>query len=446
MLLGGDYTGFFYLLGGYNKIMRSGIILNQDNNTKTDIFQNAFSSDSMEKEALDLFKDLLFEDLSLCMKAAGAMSGSIFLFDKDQNELVLAIAKNSNHINLEGSRKKLGEGISGKVALERRPLLVKDIENEIFYYDTPKYDHYQSKSFLSIPLEYSGDLIGVVNITDKSTGIPFNDEDLLRVLNISKYLGISIASLNNFLEKQKLLVNSLTREIETLKDSMNQSKKFSSLGKLVGNFVHEINNPLDGIIRYINLTLNCLDDKEVAKKYLSETKEGLSRITVLVRSLLDFCWSLTPQKRKIDINRSIEEVLYLFKNNTMLHNIVTDKKFALNLPKVVDSGLKIVFTNIIKNAYHSMKEKGGVLTIETSLKKNYLEFRFSDTGIGIPANIQGKIFDPFFTTKRMGEGTGLGLAITKEIIENYNGKVELISKENEGATFIIQIPFIKESV
>ncbi|MCK5289065.1 MAG: HAMP domain-containing histidine kinase, partial [Candidatus Omnitrophica bacterium] len=59
---------------------------------------------------------------------------------------------------------------------------------------------------------------------------------------------------------------------------------------------------------------------------------------------------------------------------------------------------------------------------------------------------QGKIFDPFFTTKRMGEGTGLGLAITKEIIENYNGKVELISKKNKGTTFIIQIPYIKESV
>ncbi len=416
--------------------------MNIDNIIKTDILKSVFSSDIMEKEALKSFKDLLFQDLSLCMKAVGALSGSIFLFDKVQNELVLAIAKNNNHIDLEGARKRLGEGISGKVALDRRPLLVKNIENEIFYDYRPKYDHYQSKSFLSIPLEYSGDLIGVVNITDKSTGIPFDDEDLIRVLNISKYLGISIASLNNFLEKQKVLVCSLIREVETLKESINQSKKFSSLGKLVGNFVHEINNPLDGIIRYINLSLDCIEDKETAKKYLSETKEGLSRITGLVKSLLDFCWSLTPQKRKIDINMAIEEALFLLKNDIMSHNISIDKKFSLNLPKIVDSGLKIVFTNIIKNACHAMKLKGGTMTIHTSLKNNYLEIKFSDTGTGIPRDIQGKIFDPFFTTKRMGEGTGLGLAITKEIVENSNGKVAVISEIDKGAAFIIQIPFI----
>jgi len=386
------------------------------------------------------WKDFLTLSLERCMQAVGAGSGSIFLLDDDKKDLILAIARSGESLGLEGTRASLGDRIAGRVALKGEPLLVKDIDKEPSLKSVPRFNHYKSKSFLSAPLESSGELIGVINLTDKPAGRAFNDKDLHAVLINCRYVGTALHILKRYLDNQKDLNQEFAKELEGLKRSVEGHKKFSSLGKFVGGLVHEINNPLDGVIRYVNLTLDSLKEDDISKEYLLEAKKGLNRIAKFVRSLLDFSWSLSSSGREADINKAVEECLFQFSQKFTSYNIRVEKMFCPDLPKMPDYGLKIIFNNIIKNAVEAMEVRGGFLRISTVLVNGGLEIVFADTGKGIPVEVQGKIFDPFFTTKNMGEGSGLGLAISSEILDRYQGKISVESQENLGATLRITLP------
>jgi signal transduction histidine kinase len=285
----------------------------------------------------------------------------------------------------------------------------------------------------------------VVNITDKYEDAVFDDRDLSVVVTTFKQLGFALYSLNNYLKKQNAINEQLRKEIDELKESVEQGKKFSSLGKLVGGLVHEINNPLDGIIRYLNLSLDCMEEEGSSKEYLLEAKKGVSRIAQFVRSLLDFTWSLSSHLTEIDVNQMLEEALFLFNYYFTSYNIHLEKNLSADMPRVAArEGIKIVFNNIIRNACEAMKQTGGTFTVSTCVKNGKVEICFTDTGRGIPQDIKDRIFEPFFTTKNMGEGSGLGLAICQEIVQSYQGKISVRSKEGKGTVFLIQLPRIKE--
>ncbi|MFH1771997.1 MAG: ATP-binding protein [Candidatus Omnitrophota bacterium] len=383
-----------------------------------------------------------FLNLSLArfLSLVGARSGSIFLLDEKKKVLVLAVSENSRGMRLEGITKKIGEGISGKVALSRTPLLVKDINASPYLTYSSEIDRYQSNSFLSCPLEFSGDLVGVINITDRVGGEAFCDEDLLSVFNICKYLGIAIHSLKRHLENQQQLTRTLKNQVDAMHRTIEHSRNFSSLGKLAGGFVHELNNPLDGIIRYVNLAFDHSAEDSVVRQYLMEAKQGLNRIVNIVRALLDFSWNISGSNTFIDINKAIQECLFMAGDILEAYNIKVERNLFSDVPKVPDYRLKIVFTNLIKNACFAMNEKGGIIRIKTRLSGGCIEISFSDTGRGIPQAIQEKIFEPFFTTKNIGEGAGLGLAICCETVKRYEGTISVESKVNEGAVFLIRLP------
>ncbi|MBN2121197.1 MAG: GAF domain-containing sensor histidine kinase [Candidatus Omnitrophica bacterium] len=385
-------------------------------------------------------KDFLGTNLDRCMQAVNARSGSIFLLDRSRKELVLEVIKNGKKQKLEGLRAKLGEGVSGKVAVKRKPLLVKNIDREPSLKAKTNGGRYKSKSFLSVPLEASGNLIGVVNLNDKSKDLPFSDKDLNTVSIICKYLGSALSSLMMYLETQKQINEDLSKELVDSKKDIDRYKKFSSLGKFVGGLVHEINNPLDGVIRYINLSLDSAQDDTVLREYLLEAKKGMTRIAKFVRSLLDFSWSLSSPGMLVDVNKALYECLFQFQHHFRVYNIATDKYFSDNLPRIPDYGLKIVFNNLIKNACEAMKEKGGTFIVSTYQVRDSIVITFKDTGPGIKPEVQDKIFDPFFTTKSMGEGSGLGLAISYEIISRYAGQISLESTPQAGTTFTVTLP------
>lgn len=385
-------------------------------------------------------KDFLSLSLDRCMKAVDADSGSVFLLDGRAKDLVLEVSKNGSNIDLRGTRINLGESVVGRVALSKQAFLVEDIDSDPLFSSKPRYSHYKTKSFISVPLGFSGNLIGVMNFTDKKAGAIFDDRDLEMALDICKNLGIAIYSLKHYLKEQANENKKLKNELQSLRKTVASSKKFSSLGKLVGGLVHEINNPLDGVMRYVNLTSKCIDEGNVAREYLGEVKKGLNRIATFVRSLLDFSWSLSHQDgEEINVNRTIEESLLVFNHYTVRHKVEVKKIFDPLIPKIPDYRLKIVFNNIIKNSCEAMKG-GGVLTIYTSYDEGKIKIIFKDTGSGIPIDIQERIFEPFFTTKSMGEGSGLGLAISDEIVQRYKGDIRVESVKGEGTLFIIHLP------
>ncbi len=388
-------------------------------------------------------KDFLALGLAQCMHGAQALSGSIFVYNKKSNELVIEVSKNSRGISLEGIKLKVGEGVAGSVALNKKPLLVRDTTLASLVQEPSRNYNYASRSFVCVPWEHSGNLLGVINLTDRISGETFSNADLNKVLNISRDLGGIMHSLKSYADNQRIIIKELQQDIDTLQKGLEHAKKFSSLGKLAGGFVHELNNPLDGIIRYVNLAHDNLEEDGVVQEYLVEAKEGLSRVVKIVRSLLDFSWNLSQTLSRVDVNRAIDEGLFMMYDRLRLSGVKVIKNFSPHMPMIPDYRLKLVFVNLIKNACIAMSE-GGLLHIATVVCDDRIDISISDTGSGIPTEIQDKIFEPFFTTKQIGEGAGLGLAICYETIQRYQGQIKVISNPGEGATFLISLPILQD--
>ena len=392
-------------------------------------------------------KDLFPVSLNKTLDFLSAERGSILLLDLTNDELILKIARGQEeNLNRLGNiKQKIGEGISGMVAQERKPLLVKNInKDKRFKNNHNRLNHYKTSSFLSVPLFIKDTLIGVINITDKTSKKTFSQEEMDYLLIISNCISFVFerVKLMEEIKTQKEKIERLSFDKSYLDKQLNLAKKFASLGKISSGIAHEINNPLDGVIRYTNLCLERFKDGEVVKEYLSEVKGGLHRITNIIRSFLEFSrHHNTAIKSMIDINKAIDESLTsISKNISIKNNLTVTKNYSQDLPEIIDKGIKHVFINLIKNACEAMGERGGILTIDSRKNNEFIEVGINDTGCGIPQENMPRIFEPFFTTKPIDKGAGLGLALCYDIIERYNGNIGVESKTGKGTTFTISIP------
>ena len=372
------------------------------------------------------------------MSILRAECGSIFIFDNDKKELILNTFYNSHELNIVQRRQKIGEGIAGKVADTKKAVLVKDIDfDDRFQHNG--FTHYRTNSFMSIPLLSPRGLLGILNISDKSNREPFSDKDFAFVVMLCRYACI-IA--DNLASSERLI-----QEKEAFNDEKKLLEKYATVGKLAAGIVHEVNNPLDGIIRYTNMLLTKINLDAVAREYLLEIKKGLNRIAKTTKSLLEFSHQVNSDSEKIksfvSINELMQDSLDVFKNKIAVHNIQVNSTLANNLPRIADFGISHVCINIIKNAIDAMPE-GGILEISSSLNNGAVFLKFKDSGRGIPEEIKARIFEPFFTTKTIINGTGLGLAISHEIIAKYGGKIEFQSQLGKGTEFTVLLP--KENI
>jgi K+-sensing histidine kinase KdpD len=375
-----------------------------------------------EKVNEETLKELLHLALREIMSVLGADSGSLFLFDYTRNDLVLDLLYNDSALNVRGLRQQIGQGVAGKVADIKEPVLVKDIKSD-FRFKRNGYRHYRTDSFISIPLMTEKGLIGVINIADKHDRKPFEAKDLDFASSICKFATLALDRPEK-LDKKKVLL-----------------EKYASLGKLAAGVVHEINNPLDGIIRYTNMLLGRLENSSAEREYLLEVQKGLARISNISRSLLEFSHLVNSEglhnKKFVDIHDIIEESLVsvISKYGGTIQVV---RNYNKSLPRILDIGLSHVFGNIITNAYDAMGGKG---KLEITTDKNYsmVKISFKDSGFGIPDEIKDRIFEPFFTTKPI-KGTGLGLAICNEIISKYHGAIEVHSSNGDGSIFNVLIP------
>jgi len=385
------------------------------------------------KDVRNLVKNLLSETLRDIMSIVKADRGSLFLFDSKTKRLVLDAFYGVNNLNPGGIEHRIGEGVSGKVVSIKTPVLVKDINYDLRFMRPNAYK-YVTNSFISIPLFDSHGLLGVLNIADKSSGKPFSEKDLTFAVTLCRYACLLA---DNLLHSERL---------KQERDDFNRHKqileKYASVGKLAAGIVHEVNNPLDGIIRYTNMLLFQMEKNLISKEYLVEIKKGLNKIANITKSLREFSRQVNSERSGeniyVYVDSLIENALEVF-NVALKNNIKVEKRFKTPVPRVKDLGLSHVFINIIKNALDAMPQ-GGKLEISIDVNGAGMEIRFSDTGRGVPEEIKERIFEPFFTTKSAEEGTGLGLAISKEIVNKYEGRISVQSVCGKGSAFAVLIP------
>ncbi|MDP3703158.1 MAG: ATP-binding protein [Candidatus Omnitrophota bacterium] len=229
-------------------------------------------------------------------------------------------------------------------------------------------------------------------------------------------------------------------EVATLERRLHRAEYQASIGKLARGIAHELNSPLDGVLRYTHLALEQLPEDSPVREYLLHVKEGLDRMVRAVRAFLEFSRQVTtPVSRVAHLNKLIEDALLLIQHRAKFQQVRVVTNFDASLPEVLDGGLQHAIVNLVKNAFDAMPH-GGTLTITTRCGEAHVDVDIEDTGSGIPEEIRSRVFEPFFSTKPIHQGSGLGLIIAKEVVERSGGTIEFTSQAGVGTTFRIHVP------
>ena len=235
----------------------------------------------------------------------------------------------------------------------------------------------------------------------------------------------------------------ITQERRLQRELM-QQEKMAAIGMLAGGVAHEINNPLGGLIAFVQLMKKDAPNSEHLMSDLCEVEDAAKRCKKIVADLLDFSrMSRDGELHFVDINNIIKKTATLMRSDFKKQKIDFNFDACPQLPPVMglSDRLQQVVLNLMTNACHAMSQ-GGTLTAKTNIDKesDNIIVRIKDTGDGIPDEVKGSIFDPFFTTKEQGKGTGLGLSISYRIIKEHGGKIEFSSEVGVGTEFILWLP------
>lgn len=239
------------------------------------------------------------------------------------------------------------------------------------------------------------------------------------------------------------------------KENANQASilhqdKMMSLGRLAASVVHEINNPLSGILNYLRLMTRILkrgplqeNHREKFQEYLDLVEKETSRCSNIISNLLTFSRKSEPSFDQVNIDELLARCLILSQHKLDMNNIDLVHSVNPGIPPVLGdfNQLQQCIINLIFNAIDAMTD-GGTLTLEGGYDAvdDRVTIIVKDSGTGISQENLSHIFEPFFTTKDEGYGVGLGLSTVFGIIERHNGTVSADSKPGKGAVFKIQLP------
>lgn len=255
-----------------------------------------------------------------------------------------------------------------------------------------------------------------------------------------------------------------------------QSEKMASIGQLAAGVAHEINNPigyvhsnLGSLQEYLRSLFTLIEAYERALRapdpkalipeiddirnrfdidfisrdlpqLMAESREGIERVTRIVRDLKDFSYSGREESWKlVDLHSGLESTINIIWNE-LKYKVTLERHYG-NLPLVecLPSELNQVYMNLLLNAGQAIGERGTIV-VSTGQDGEEVWIEFKDSGAGIAADLLQRIFDPFFTTKPVGSGTGLGLSISYGIVNKHHGRIDVSSVVGEGSTFRIVIP------
>jgi PAS domain S-box-containing protein len=244
-------------------------------------------------------------------------------------------------------------------------------------------------------------------------------------------------------------IQKLEREMDDQARILHQDKMMS-LGRLAASVVHEINNPLSGILNYLRLMIRILQQGapsqehiEKFQRYLNLVETEISRCSQIVSGLLSFSRMSPPDFGQVDIEALLQRSILLSRHRLELSNIRIESGIQPNIPPVIGdfNQLQQCIINLIFNALDAMP-KGGKLNLDGryDADKDRVIITVEDSGPGIAPENRAHIFEPFFTTKKDGHGVGLGLSTVYGIIERHNGTVNVENQPGGGAIFMLMLP------
>jgi signal transduction histidine kinase/DNA-binding response OmpR family regulator len=532
-------------------------------------------------------KELLTQIMELATKVIGARSGSVMLLDVDKNCLRIKASIGIKDEIVQTTELPLGSSIAGSVAQTGKPVKIENIETDPEFRRKAK-SRYESKSLLSAPLQVKGNIIGVINLTDKIGEDKFTEEDLKLLMALASQAAIAIDDAQHYEESNRKLkefvaLYEIASELPNMEDfsqmarlvhfhiknimpvemtlwlsydakqhvltfnfwdgwgnehfeklenaeipleknqienpssraraileflnsrlSMNgaissfravpiytkghfyglfcmgsrkeeafhvdheylasiitsqaaslyerqramlNATRLMTMGNMMSEISHDLRKPLTNIKGGLQIMKERWPEIADSDNFFEMAQQELSRLSELVRELVDFSNPTRYQTERKKIDEILNRAIKLIQHDLKRYNLKLVTEFEENLPLVSVNYNQIIesFLNIIMNALEAM-EPGGTLTLravryqDPGDMRSYVQVQVADSGRGIPPEYHERIFDRYFTTKE--SGTGLGLAVVDRIIKAHNGKIDVKSRQGKGTTFFISLPIV----
>ena len=319
--------------------------------------------------------------------------------------------------------------------------------------------------------------------------IPLGDDEINVAQTLANAFSTAYSRFDDFnkLELAKHQIEKTLVDLKLAQSQLIQSEKMASLGELTAGIAHEIQNPLNFVNNFSEVSMELIEEvkseklktksersEELENELLDDIAENLQKIShhgkradFIVKGMLQHSRTSTGEKQTTNINTLAEEFLKLSyhglraKDKSFNAELVTN--FDKNLPQinVVQQDIGRVLLNLFNNAFYAVNERKKskeqaclpvrqgaknkeeykpIVEVSTSSKDGYILISVRDNGSGIPEGIKEKIMQPFFTTKPTGEGTGLGLSLSYDIVKAHGGEIKSESKQGEGSIFTVQLP------
>ncbi len=401
--------------------------------------------------------------LAHVVRGFGGVSGSLAVVDEDQPDTLEIVAGVDLPPDVLGTRIMLGSGVLGQVAADGQPRLMTGARS-----DAARRSLDAPASSICWPMTIKSRRIGALAINRPALSRPFTQDDVDRGETFVTVLALLVDNAGMRKEQQRR-IDRLSRlneemlavngELKTTQAQLLQSEKMASIGQLAAGVAHEINNPIGYVYANFNTLSGYVKDLLAAARatpgakpldldflaedlpdLLSETREGLDRVTKIVRDLKDFSRVDTSDDWEwADLIAGLESTLNIAHNEVKYKATVERQLVALPDVLCRPSEINQVFMNLLVNAAQAIAERG-VISLRSGHDAEQVWIEIADTGKGMTAEVRNRIFEPFYTTKPVGQGTGLGLSLSYSIVQKHQGRIDVSSEPGRGTTFRVTLP------
>jgi signal transduction histidine kinase len=425
--------------------------------------------------------------LANCFSESGLTDSIIFYSQK-----ALTVAKSGNYPDIEkyaidmlaGVYKRLNQQDS---AYKYQGLLVDVIKRNsdaegIRQFENVQINHQLQEQELSAAKEKYQARVKLYGLLSGSLVLLILALVLIRINRITKKANVILGKQKEEIIIQKNKAENALAELKSAQAQLIQSEKMASLGELTAGIAHEIQNPLNFVNNFSEVSIEMIDElkqesavssQQSAIEVIDDIRKNLDKILhhgkradAIVKGMLQHSRTSPGQKEPTEINALCDEYLRLAyhglraKDKSFNAAMKTDFDESIGKINIIPQDIGRVILNLITNAFYAVDEKNKqraadlsafsnltgqkdyepIVSVSTKKIDNKVLISVQDNGNGIPGHIKDKIFQPFFTTKPAGQGTGLGLSLSYDIVKAYGGELKLETNEGEGSEFIILLP------
>jgi signal transduction histidine kinase len=372
----------------------------------------------------------------------GADRGFLVLWDEEQDDFQVAVARRFDRGEVDDAQIEISHGIIRRVLAQREPVVTTNAQEDPRFQTSHSIIAYQIRSVLAAPLIAKEELIGAIYVDTRLSARLFDQDDLalLSAMANQAAVAIRLARLYEDLQTRNRELGEALRELQEMQDELIRAERLSVVGRMAASIIHDLKNPMTAIQGYAALLGRDDIEPEARQRFSRIITRSVDTFVEMTQEILDYSrGGGALQRSQVLVDGFIKDLCVFIERDFSESGLALQCELDYtDLVLMDETKMRRVLYNIASNARDAMAT-GGCLTITTACSNGIVEFRLSDTGPGIPPEIEDTLFEPFVTFGK-ATGTGLGLAIAKKTVEDHGGSIAVDSRPGEGATFIIRMP------